>query len=149
MEDKKLKELVIEKLKHNTNFNWAKLSPDQRDRLVDRTTVFFKSKLARTEKTLRDISNKKENYKLLFLGIGIGVMGNLVANIIDRSFSHGFLYNTILVLLFLLVCYLVLLSLNNQIAEKYEKDELLGSLLKAMKNDPKLIESLKRDVNNL
>ncbi len=144
MEDRRLKKLIIQKFESDLNSSWIKLSDEQKDGLVNEVLEFFKAKLARTEKTLGNIRTKKENYKLLFLGIGIGVLGNLIANIIDRNFDHGFFYNAVVLSLSLLISFLVLRSLNEQISKELQNDELLGGLLIAMEKDPDLINSLKQ-----
>lgn len=95
----------------NKNYSdqWKKVPKEKKDfyikKFLDPLTL---KELEDLFKKAEDFENKKSNTIVLFLGVFLGVSGNLVASVIDKYFSNlGIIYDALAILTFALSSWLV------------------------------------------
>lgn len=87
---------------------WKKLSKEKKLSVLKEFKGFMnspqnKSEIRKVKEKLDNFMNIKLNIEILFLGVLLGVSGNLVANLLDRYFIHfGFYYDIIALVIFFL-----------------------------------------------
>lgn len=97
---------IEEFLKENYYEKWSVLTDDQKQSTINeiknyRDNPQNKSKIRRMREKLKHFESIKLNLGVLFLGVLLGISGNLVANLLDRSFVHyGFVYDFAVTVIF-------------------------------------------------
>jgi hypothetical protein len=114
---------------------WSVLTAEEKDLKIEKLKSFIespenKSDLQNLKERLERLKATEFNMAFLFLGVLLGISGNLLANLLDRYFiKYGFGYDLIVgVIFFLSLWYIEKTFIKNQRAE-LEHDETTTKLL--------------------
>ncbi len=130
----KLEDQIREKMIETVGIStWNAIPDKDKDVFVRNMTNTFQKEITKLETVLKEIGEKRESYWLLFLGIILGISGNLVANIIDRNVSHGYLYNIFIILFFTTFVVMIFRYFKLEIQNKFNSNEGLKYLLEVAK----------------
>ncbi len=129
-----IREKIIETVGIST---WNAIPDKDKDVFIKNMTDTLQKEITKFETVVKEIEEKRESYWLLFLGIILGISGNLVANIIDRNVPHGYLYNIFIILFFTTFVVMIFRYFKLEIQNKFNSNEGLKYLLEVAKQKEK------------
>ncbi len=130
--EKKIEDFFSE----NFPTQWNKIPKKEKDLYVSKTLKFIssKEKMAAVENLVKrseNLENKRSDIIFLFLGVILGVSGNIVANLIDKYLSHfGHTYNIVAIIIFLASFWFIYYVFINKTSKKIATEQNSIELLK-------------------
>jgi cbb3-type cytochrome oxidase subunit 3 len=119
------KEQIIKDLKDDLGKEvWAGLDVTTQDRLVNLKTENIRKKYSGIDAMIKRIDDVRKNQAQLYLGILFGLSSGLLGAVVDRVFEKSLLYNSFVVLFFVVMVLVVHHAYNTLVKNIYDYAKL-------------------------
>ncbi len=137
-EEKENKKEIEKMLELSNKKFWNSLNEQQKKAVVDKYYTLRSIEHLNIDKVLEINSNLRFNFYILFLGLGLGVFGNMFAEIISNFLKLTFgsiFYNCFTIALFVFLLILGFRETRKVGAEHLGENKVLEHLLDLVKKD--------------
>ncbi|MFA6146347.1 MAG: hypothetical protein WC697_03420 [Patescibacteria group bacterium] len=114
---------------------WEKLSDKGKDDMIEYATNIFEKETEKFQNTLFEADDKADDLIFYFFGILVGIMGNLVANIIQSFLGKfGVLYYVFSFIIFSLILVSLFYMARDRISKIYRRNKTVKEFFEYCKN---------------
>ena len=121
--------------KRNHGEKWATLSEENKQKLLNEIETFIddpknKFELGEFKEKFSEYKSTRSNIIILFLGVWLGVSGNLVANLLDRDLHHfGIIYDVIVTVVFFLSIWYIYRQFIKKVEKEITRDKAVNEFI--------------------
>lgn len=114
---------------------WDKFDEKRKGEMIEEVTILLEKEVEEFQNTLFEADNKRSDLVFYFFGIFVGILGNLVANIIQSFLGRfGALYYGFSFVIFILILVLLFYLARENISKINRRNKNMKPFLEYIKN---------------